>query len=131
MIEDRVVTLGSLDGRLAQTRRLVLPPGAVLTPSVKDELRKRRVHVEYRAADVAPSASRPWPAARCTPHAERSATLLASSVRARRRVDDAQWPKRQGVGVWVATDHRLGLLVTDDPLGGVCLANRYPAVRAA
>jgi hypothetical protein len=130
VLEDRVVTLSSLDGRWDQTRRLVLTPNAVLTPSVKDELRKRRVRVEYRAADVAP----PVIALACcthTPHAGHLAARLAASVPAQVVPAARLVEAVRELAQWVVADHRLGVLLTDDPLSGVCLANRRQAVRAA
>ena len=44
-ITERVVTLRLLDGRLAGVNRLVVPPRAVITPAVKDELKQRQIEL--------------------------------------------------------------------------------------
>lgn len=130
-IGQRVVTLQLLEGQLDRARRLVLTPGAVLTPSVKDELRKRRVRVEYQEAS--PVASELLVI--CCTRSPQAARLAAQWVTA---VSDARVVSIQQLSIaaqelagWVNQDQRLGVLVTDDPISGVCLANRAAAVRAA
>jgi len=49
-ITERVVTLRSIDGRLSGVKRLVVQRGAVVTPAVKDELRKRKIELVVQAA---------------------------------------------------------------------------------
>jgi hypothetical protein len=44
-ITDRVVTMRSLEGRLAGVNRLVVPSRAVITPAVKDELKQRQIEL--------------------------------------------------------------------------------------
>ena len=44
-VVDRVVTLRSLEGRLAGVNRLVVPARAVITPAVKDELKQRQIEL--------------------------------------------------------------------------------------
>ncbi len=48
-IEHRVVTLSAVEGRLEGIRRVSTPEGAVITPSVRDELRKRGITMDVRA----------------------------------------------------------------------------------
>jgi hypothetical protein len=48
VLKDRVVTLRLLEGRLAGISRLVVPPRAVVTPAVKDELKARKIQVVTR-----------------------------------------------------------------------------------
>ena len=42
-IEERVVSLATIEGRLEGIQQLVVPPKAVVTPSVKDELRQKNI----------------------------------------------------------------------------------------
>ena len=44
---ERLVTMATLEGRLANMKRLVVAKKAVVTPLVKDELRKRKISLEY------------------------------------------------------------------------------------
>ena len=46
VVDARVVSLTTIGGRLAGKKRLVVRPGAVVTPSVRDELRKRGLKLE-------------------------------------------------------------------------------------
>jgi len=48
-LEDRLVTLASLEGRLEGIRQLVVLPKAVVTPSVRDELRDKKIELVRQA----------------------------------------------------------------------------------
>jgi len=45
-IDDRVVTLNSVDGRLAGLRRLIVQRRAIVTPALRDELSKRGIELD-------------------------------------------------------------------------------------
>lgn len=47
-VSERVVTLRTIEGRLAGARRLVVVPRAIVTPAVKDELRARNIELVVR-----------------------------------------------------------------------------------
>jgi hypothetical protein len=44
-IDDRVVSLTTLEGRLEGVQQLMVEPKAVVTPSVRDELRARKIEL--------------------------------------------------------------------------------------
>ena len=44
-VTDRVVTMRSIDGKLNGVSRLRVQPRAVITPAVKDELKKRKIEL--------------------------------------------------------------------------------------
>ena len=46
-LNDRLVTMATLDGRLVNAKRLIVAKKAVVTPLVKDELNKRKIALEY------------------------------------------------------------------------------------
>ena len=46
-LTDRLVTMATLDGQLANAKRLIVAKKAVVTPLVKDELKKRKIALEY------------------------------------------------------------------------------------
>jgi len=46
-LTERLVTMATLDGRLANMKRLIVVKKAVVTPLVKDELRNRKISLEY------------------------------------------------------------------------------------
>jgi hypothetical protein len=47
-IQERVVTLRSIEGRMANVKRIVVRPRAVVTPAVKDELKQRKIELIVR-----------------------------------------------------------------------------------
>jgi hypothetical protein len=49
VIADRVVTLRLIEGRLTDVKRLVVVPRAVITPAVKDELKRRQIETVHAA----------------------------------------------------------------------------------
>ena len=48
-LTERLVTMATLDGKLAGANRLVVAKKAVVTPLVKDELKKRKITLEYES----------------------------------------------------------------------------------
>ena len=46
-LTERLVTMSTLDGRLANVKRLIVGKKALVTPLVKDELRNRKITLEY------------------------------------------------------------------------------------
>ena len=75
VISARVVTLDPLP-KLEGIRRVVVPPQAVLTPSVRDELQRRGVTIERRLAAVKSAAGR----ARLVLVAAGCAVILATAL---------------------------------------------------
>jgi hypothetical protein len=133
-IRQRVVTLAAVQDRLAGIRRLLVPPGAVVTPAVRDELRQRKIEIQV----ASPPEHSAGPA---------SATLLlAVETPAPRAMLDAiadeagcvQQLESGGLAELVARladamrDQRLpAVLVTAEPAAALCLANRQSRIRAA
>ncbi|MBC7818997.1 MAG: hypothetical protein IAG10_19075 [Planctomycetaceae bacterium] len=46
-LTQRLVTMATLEGRLANAKRLIVPKNALVTPLVKDELKSRKIILEY------------------------------------------------------------------------------------
>ena len=46
-LTERLVTMATLDGRLTNMKRLIVAKKAIVTPLVKDELRNRKISLEY------------------------------------------------------------------------------------
>ena len=42
-LAERVVTIGTLENRLANISRVIVQPRAVVTPAVRDELKQRKI----------------------------------------------------------------------------------------
>lgn len=47
-IDSRVVSLSDIKGRLGDARKLLIAPKSILTPSAKDEIRKRKIEVAVK-----------------------------------------------------------------------------------
>ena len=45
VLTERVITLRTIDGRLSGVQRLLVPPKAVVTPAVKDELKNQKIEL--------------------------------------------------------------------------------------
>jgi hypothetical protein len=133
VVADRVVTLAGIGDRLVAARRLVVLPRAVVTPAVRDELRRRNVAlvVEERTATA------PGPR-------KIALTVLGSRIDATPLVDELQ---RLNMTVDLqrfdclvrATDDMAGRLAAAGIAGvllsnygaiALCLANRHKGVRA-
>ncbi len=48
-IESRLITLATLEGQLEGINQVIVPPRAVVTPAVKDELRDRKIELTRQA----------------------------------------------------------------------------------
>jgi hypothetical protein len=48
VVSERVVTMRSIEGKLAGVSRLVITDRAVVTPAVKDDLKQRRIELVRR-----------------------------------------------------------------------------------
>jgi len=46
VLTDKLVTLRTLDGRLAGVKKVVVPPRAIVTHAVRDELNKRGITLQ-------------------------------------------------------------------------------------
>ncbi len=46
-LSDPVITVRSIEGRLTGVTRVVVPPRAVVTPAVKDELKLRKIELVF------------------------------------------------------------------------------------
>jgi hypothetical protein len=44
-LADKVITMRTIEGKLDDVRRIVVSAQAVITPSVRDELRRRQIQV--------------------------------------------------------------------------------------
>ncbi len=133
-VDARVVTMNEVSGRLAGLRRLVVSPEAVVTPAVRDELRRRNVIL-----------AREVPPRRAAGGALRLVLIVnGKGFDAAPLVDvlgrDGVAVEQQAVDCLIAATDRLaaevvkastlGVLVTPHWAAGLCLANRRPGVRA-
>lgn len=137
----RVITLADIAALLPSTREIVVPPRAVISPAVQDELAERSIRVVF-AEDHAPQTS-----AACGVPQEID-QLYVEVVSRRLEVATIVEPlRREGIRVsaargecLVTASQRLaeqlasgkaaGVILTRHPPLAVCLANRHKALRA-
>jgi hypothetical protein len=132
-VDGRVVTLESIAGRLQGAKQLMVPPGALVTPSVRDELRRngislvRACHASVRK-DLPrvllvvgrtrndPAAAMEW--------------LFKDGIDAHAETSDCMIAATDKLAAAVAAGQMLGLLWTRHTAVGLCLLNRHRGVRA-
>jgi hypothetical protein len=135
-LEQRVITVGDLERRLARVQTVVAPPDAIITPAAKDLLREKRITVR-----------------RATPPAKKTPLLRAPLLLgvAETNFDPSRvidYLARRGVQVEpiartgmktvvaelaeeVSRSGRRAWLLTESTQLATCLANRTPGVWAA
>jgi hypothetical protein len=134
-IAERVVTWAGLKDRLTGVQRLIVPAGAVLTPSVRDELRRRNIACQV-ASRFDHSAGAPGTtlliATSCGEHGAQPAiqAIEAEAVGAARIGSGALADMIQQLRQRIDRDQAPGVLLTTAPAAAVCLANRYGRLRA-
>ncbi len=140
VVAERVVTLATLNGNLNGAAVVAVRRGAVITPAVRDELKSRNIRLEYY------DAARPGAASQSDlPRLIVGVADVAWDVSA---ALDAIGGHVQGLATLGSLQHAdlpslvrrmsetitsrpaLGLVLTARPAAAVCLANRFPGVRA-
>jgi hypothetical protein len=129
-----VVTLAEVEGRLGALRRLVVPNGAIVTPAVRDELRRRNVAL-VRSSDAAPLPSGEVRLVAVS-HGKRSspsaalAAINQEGIPVEAHSADCLIAATDRLAEAVAAPGALGLLLTRHTAAALCLANRHAGVRA-
>jgi len=134
VISCRVVTLADVADRLDAIRRLVVPPGAVLTPAVRDELQRRNIAIRFAEAET----DRPTAGLRLVliAHGEHvDPPALASALRheglnLEQHALDCLIAATDRLAAEVVRGDTLGLLLSRHTAAALCLANRHRGVRA-
>jgi hypothetical protein len=134
-LQERTITLGLVAGRMQGVKQVLVPAGAVVTPSVRDELRKRQIALRFTAEQAAdlPVATGLVLGVAGGPHATRSAlAAVQAEAGSAQRIDrDCVLEVVRQVSQAVAGQPRIGLVLTDRPAVALCLANRQASIRAA
>jgi len=132
-VDARVVTLESIAGRLKTAKRLLVAPGALVTPSVRDELRRRGIALvqESAANKTKPAAAPVLLVIGRTGHSPDMAMqmLQQEGIDARSESTDCLIEAAGKLAAAVAAGS-LGLMWTRHTAIGLCLANRRKEIRA-
>lgn len=134
VVSSRVVTLSEVEGRLGTVRRLVVPPQAVVTPAVRDELHRRNVTLAY-ATPATAQAARPLKLVLVIAEKHFDPTSLVGAlshegIEIERHESECLIAASDRLAAEVVKPDTLGLLLTGHTAAGVCLGNRHRGVRA-
>ena len=132
-VSERVVSLAGLNGRLEGVRQLVVPPRAIVTPSVRDELRRRRIALVFGPPATAAAGGDGCLVLMAAGSFD--PTSLAAAIAAEGLAVDVHRSScviaaTDRLASRLAKEKTVGLLATDHLAAGLCLANRLPGVRA-
>ncbi|MBN2216092.1 MAG: hypothetical protein JW719_01820 [Pirellulales bacterium] len=130
----RVVSLTEIGDRLGRIRRLVVRPGAIITPAVRDALADRNITVIHGAIDgpaATTAAKIMLIAARTTYDAAALAGALSGEgLAVEIQTSDCLISVADLLAARVRDGATLGVVLTRDAAAALCLANRLPGVRA-
>ncbi len=133
-VDARVVTLESVSGRLQGAKQLIVPPEALLTPSVRDELRRKGVALLRQSAvkNVRNGLSRVLLVVGRTSHDPALAVqmLTQEGIDVETETSECMIAATDKLAAAVGPGQALGLLWTPHVAAGLCLANRHAGVRA-
>ncbi len=141
-VSSKVVSLAEVEGRLEGIAQLVVPRGAVVTPSVRDLLREKNIALTFSTGKVEEAADAQSSGIRLS--------LVEALVKPSLRFDLASLGRglrSDGIDVdestfkcLIETTDRfaalvddgpsIGAIITSHPAPGLCLANRLDGVRA-
>ncbi|HBO45715.1 MAG TPA: hypothetical protein DD670_17665 [Planctomycetaceae bacterium] len=130
----RVVSLTQIGDRLDQIRRLVVSPGAILTPAVRDALDDRGITVSYDATD-GPAARGGVDVFLAVARAALDpggliAALTTGGIAAESQAFDCLIRAVDALADRARNGSAFGVVLTSDTAAALCLANRLPGVRA-
>lgn len=134
IVSDRVVTLAGVGERLASARRLLVPPRAVVTPAVQDELRRRKIALVFEEARSAPAAAAATAVVAVLGSRIDPAPVIEELNRAQVAVDLRRFEclikATDELAGRLAAGNCSGILLSNYPAVALCLANRHGRVRA-
>ncbi len=133
VIDDHVVSLETVADRLRGKQRMLVGSRAVVTPAVRDELRKRGVRLE-RSEEAASPARRSAKVTVMVGTSGAAARELASAAAELGCHRLTSQDPRTAVGQLITQlshPEASAIWLSDQPLLAACLANRAPQIRAA
>jgi hypothetical protein len=136
-IASRVVTLAELDGKLGNgVRRVLVPLRAIVTPSVRDELRRKNVELVYDQVKTDGDKRPAGTALAVVVHGGQTdaevltKALAGDGIPVESQVLDCVIAAADRLAERLAGGGVLAVLLTKHTAAAACLANRLPGVRA-
>ncbi|MBN1591469.1 MAG: hypothetical protein JW888_18290 [Pirellulales bacterium] len=133
-LSSRVVTMADVAARLGGIRRLIVPPGAIITPAVRDVLADRDITVSYGSATQPASgaATRLLVVAALTRFDPNSlaGALRGDAIDVEIQTSDCLIQTSDTLAERVRDAQTLALVLTPHTAAAMCLANRQAGVRA-
>ncbi len=134
VLDQRVVTMNDVLGRLNAVRRVTVVRDAIVTPAVRDELLRRGIALGHSDA----CGGRPVASARLIiltigtkfDSAALAAGLARENLKVERAASDCVIAAVDQLAAETARPDTLGVLLTPHTSAALCLANRLPGVRA-
>ena len=134
VVSARVVTMTELGNRIERVRRVVVPMQAVVTPSVRDELRRKNIALVYEQPRPEPPAGTARlvliAVGRSFDPAGLVTALRQEGLEVDPRRSDCLLASSDELARELAGGRTLGVMLTSQPAIGLCLANRLSGVRA-
>jgi ribose 5-phosphate isomerase RpiB len=134
-LAERVVSTAQLDGRLDGVRRVRVRPKAVVTPAARDLLREKKIEIEVAVSTaVMGNAKTRLVVGAAETHfspAQAVRSLAARGVQVEQLARTGLATVTNELAEQVRKSGILGLLLTEETLAAVVLANRHAGVRAA
>lgn len=131
---ERLVTLGTLKGKLDGVARVVVPAKAVVTPAVRDELKTRKISLEYAAKSSGQKneTKRLLLAVATQYNPAALAQRMSATGTKIELVKVTDWKDAVGkMTLELKRTQTCGVILTDRPAAVACHANRDGAIRAA
>ena len=127
-LSEKVVTAAALADRLTGVTRVLVAQGSIVTPSARDELRARKIHLQYGASPVRSAGS---PLVIGSDQKQIAASAAAGSLAAHVLPHDNCWKNLlDTVAREISGSRKLGVLISGHAAAAACTANRNAQLRA-
>jgi len=134
VVSSRVVALAELKDRLNAVRKLVVPPHAIVTPAVRDELRRRNISLAFGEKTAVAKTTGVRLVLLVAREAMDPTSLVASleneGIAVETQTSDCMIKSTDQLAAELRKGNTLAVLVTTYVPAALCLANRLAGVRA-
>lgn len=133
-LTDRVITLATLEGKLGTIKRVAVSRGSVVTPAVRDELKRRGIELTTGETKGRASASPSFPSLILAGASEQT-NQIEQALRSSHQIEIVTATAEIGTTLKALADRLLtikrpGVLLTKQSAAALVLANRNHSLRA-